>query len=163
MEARGSGPPRSSFVLAANHYCFSTSRRSRCTRSGARFIALVVCRNHRPLDWALDSREAITVGEGGAARDRAPMLGASRIRGRRRAFPEGIRVERFGDAGFETRVAWPAARTGALVAVAVTGSDQVLGIDQQVPQGSDQVIVGPTLQPTGTDRAVDDLTRRWAQ
>jgi 1-acyl-sn-glycerol-3-phosphate acyltransferase len=58
-----------------------------------------------------------------------------------------------------------AARTGApLVAVAVTGSDRVLGIDNKFRKGRVRVIVGPTLYPTGTDRAaVDDLTSRWAQ
>jgi len=58
-----------------------------------------------------------------------------------------------------------AARTGVpLVAVAVNGTDQVLGIDNKFRKGRVEVIVGPAFHPTGTDRAaVDDLTRRWAE
>ena len=41
--------------------------------------------------------------------------------------------------GFKRGAAWLAARTGApLVAVAVTGSDRVLGIDNKLPQRTDQ-------------------------
>ena len=80
-------------------------------------------------------------------------------------FPEGIRVERFGDAGFKPGAAWLAGRAGVpLVAVAVTGTDQVLGVDNKLRRGRVEVVIGPTFHPTGTDRtAVTDLTRRWAE
>ena len=58
-----------------------------------------------------------------------------------------------------------AARTGVpLVAVAVNGTDQVLGVDNKFRKGRVELIIGPALHATGTDRAaVDDLTRRWAE
>ena len=164
----GPGFPTPPFVLAANHYSFlDPPLVGAVYGKRARFIALIdLYGNHRTLDWALDSWEAITVRRGavplGTVRQCLAHLESGGVVG---LFPEGIRVERFGDAGFKRGAAWLAARTGApLVAVAVTGSDQVLGIDNKFRKGRLRVIVGPTLYPTGTDRAaVDDLTRRWAQ
>lgn len=165
---RGPGFPSPPFVLAANHYSFlDPPLVGAVYGKRARFIALTdLYGNHRPLDWALDSWEAITVRRGavplGTVRQCLTHLESGGVVG---LFPEGIRVERFGDAGFKRGAAWLAARTGApLVAVAVTGSGQVLGIDNKFHKGRVRVIVGPTLHPTGTDRAaVEDLTRRWAQ
>jgi 1-acyl-sn-glycerol-3-phosphate acyltransferase len=165
---RGPGFPSPPFVLAANHHSFlDPALVGAVYGKRARFIALIdLYGNHRPLDWALDSWEAITVRRGavplGTVRQCLDHLESGGVVG---LFPEGIRVERFGDAGFKRGAAWLAARTGVpLVAVAVNGTDQVLGIDNKFRKGKVEVIIGPALHPTGTDRSsVDDLTRRWAQ
>lgn len=165
---RGPGFPPPPFVLAANHYSFlDPPLVGSVYGSRARFIALIdLYGNHKPLDWALDALEVITVQRGmvplGTVRQCLAHLEGGGVVG---LFPEGIRVERFGDAGFRPGAAWLAARTGVpLVAAAVTGTDQVFGIDNKFRKGRVKVIVGPTLHPTGTDRAaVDDLTRRWAE
>ena len=165
---RGAGFPPPPFVLAANHYSFlDPPLVGAVYGKRARFIALIdLFGNHKPLDWALHAWEAITVRRGtvplGTVRQCLAHLESGGVVG---LFPEGIRVERFGDAGFKPGAAWLAARTGVpLVAVAVNGTDQVLGIDNKFRKGRVEVIVGPTFNPTGTDRAaVDDLTRRWAE
>lgn len=165
---QGPGFPSPPFIVAANHYSFlDPPLVGAVYGKRARFIALIdLYGNHRPLDWVLRSWEAITVRRGavplGTVRQCLDHLESGGVVG---LFPEGIRVERFGDAGFKRGAAWLAARTGApLVAVAVTGSDRVLGIDNKLRKGRIRVIVGPTLHPTGTDRAaIDDLTRRWAE
>ncbi len=164
---RGPGFPEPPFVVAANHYSFLDpplvgavyGRRSR-------FIGLIdLYGNHKSLDWALNGWDTITVRRGtvplGTVRQCLSQLEAGGVVG---LFPEGIRVKSFGEAGFKRGAAWLSVRTGApLVAVAVKGTDQVLGIDNKFRKGRVEVIVGPTLHPTGTDRAaVDDLTRRWA-
>jgi 1-acyl-sn-glycerol-3-phosphate acyltransferase len=165
---RGPGFPPPPFVLAANHYSFlDPPLVGAVYGSRARFIGLTdLYGNHKPLDWALNALEVITVRRGtvplGTVRQCLAHLESGGVVG---LFPEGIRVEKFGDAGFKPGAAWLAARTGVpLVAVAVTGTRQVLGIDNKFHKGRVKVIVGPTLHPTGRDRrAVDDLTRRWAQ
>ena len=165
---RGQGFPAPPFVIAANHYSFlDPPLVGAVYGKRARYIALIdLYGNHKSLDWALDAWGAITVRRGavplGTVRQCLAHLESGGVIG---LFPEGIRVERFGDAGFKPGAAWLAARTGVpLVAVAVNGTDQVLGIDNKFRKGRVEVIVGPTLYPTGTDRAaVDDLTRRWAE
>jgi len=165
---RGPGFPTPPFVLAANHYSFlDPPLVGAVYGKRARFIALIdLFGNHKPLDWALGAWEAITVRRGavplGTVRQCLAHLESGGVVG---LFPEGIRVERFGDAGFKPGAAWLAARTGVpLVAVTVKGTDQVFGIDNKLRKGRVEVIVGPALHPIGTDRAaVDDLTRRWAE
>lgn len=164
---RGQGFPDPPFVIAANHFSFlDPPLVGAVYGKRARFIALAdLYGNHRSLDWALDGLEVITVRRGtvplGAVRQCLSHLIAGGVVG---MFPEGIRVVRFGDAGFRPGAAWLAVRAGVpLVAVAVTGTDRVLGVDNKLHRGSVGVTVGPTLHPTGTDRAaVADLTRRWA-
>lgn len=164
---RGPGFPDPPFVIAANHFSFlDPPLVGAVYGKRARFIALGdLYGNHRALDWALDSLEVITVRRGtvplGAVRQCLSHLAEGGVVG---MFPEGIRVERFGDAGFKPGAAWLAVRAGVpLVAMAVTGTDRVLGVDNKPHRGRVGVIVGPTLHPTGTDRAaVADLTRRWA-
>lgn len=164
----GSGFPPPPFVLAANHHSFLDPPLVGAVYGArARFVALNdLYGNHRSLDWALDGFEVITVRRGtiplGAMRECLSHLSEGGVIG---MFPEGIRVERFGDAGFKPGAAWLAARAGVpLVAVAVTGTDQVLGVDNELHRGRVEVVVGPTFHPTGTDRpAVADLTRRWAE
>jgi 1-acyl-sn-glycerol-3-phosphate acyltransferase len=164
---RGGGFPDPPFVVAANHFSFlDPPLVGAVYGKRARFLALVdLYGNHRTLDWALDRFEVITVRRGavplGAVRQCLSHLAAGGVVG---MFPEGIRVERFGEAGFKPGAAWLAGRAGVpLVAVAVTGTDRVLGVDNKLHRGRVGVVVGPTLHPTGTDRAaVADLTRRWA-
>ena len=78
-------------------------------------------------------------------------------------FPEGTRVGRFGDGPLKPGAAWLAVRAGVpLVAVAVTGTDRVLGLDNKFRRGRVKVIVGPTLHHQGSGReAVNDLMNRW--
>jgi 1-acyl-sn-glycerol-3-phosphate acyltransferase len=80
-------------------------------------------------------------------------------------FPEGIRSHRFGDRAPLPGAAWLAVRTGVpMVAVAVEGTERVLGVDNELHRGRVKVTVGPTLLARGTRReAVDDLTRRWSE
>lgn len=164
---RGGGFPDPPFIMAANHYSFLDPPLVGAVYGRrARFIALAdLYGNHRTLDWALDGFEVITVRRGtvplGAVRQCLAHLAAGGVVG---MFPEGIRVERFGEAGLKPGAAWLAGRAGVpLVAVAVTGTDQVLGVDNKLHRGRVGVVIGPTLHPTGTDRAaVADLTRRWA-
>jgi 1-acyl-sn-glycerol-3-phosphate acyltransferase len=132
----------------------------------ARFIALIdLYGNHRILDWTLDALDVITVQRGtvplGTVRACLAHLDEGGVVG---VFPEGIRVERFGEAGFKRGAGWLAVkRQVPLVAVAVLGTDRVLGIDNKFRRGRVRVVVGPTLYPEGTDdAAIDDLTHRWA-
>jgi 1-acyl-sn-glycerol-3-phosphate acyltransferase len=166
---RGPGFPEPPFVLAANHYSFLDPPLVGAAAYGkrSRFIALIdLYGNHRPLDWVLDALDVITVRRGtvplGTVRACLAHLDEGGVVG---VFPEGIRVERFGEAGFKRGAAWLAVkRQVPLVAVAVIGSDKVLGVDNVWHRGRIRVIVGPTLRPTGTDRrAVDDLLDRWVQ
>jgi 1-acyl-sn-glycerol-3-phosphate acyltransferase len=166
---RGPGFPQPPFILAANHYSFLDPPLVGAAAYGkrARFIALVdLYGNHWPLDWALDALDVITVRRGtvplGTVRACLAHLDEGGVVG---LFPEGIRVERFGDAGFKRGAAWLAVkRQVPVVAVAVIGSDQVLGIDNKFHRGRIRLVVGPTLHPEGTDNtAIDDLTHRWAQ
>jgi 1-acyl-sn-glycerol-3-phosphate acyltransferase len=164
---RGGGFPDPPFIIAANHYSFlDPPLVGAVYGKPARFIALAdLYGNHRTLDWALDGFEVIAVRRGtvplGAVRQCLSHLAAGGVVG---MFPEGIRVERFGDAGFKPGAAWLAGRAGVpLVAVAVTGTNRVLGVDNKLHRGRVGMVIGPTLHPTGTDRAaVADLTRRWA-
>jgi 1-acyl-sn-glycerol-3-phosphate acyltransferase len=164
---RGDGFPKPPFVLAANHYSFLDPPLAGAVYGRrARFIALIdLYGNHHILDWTLDALDVITVQRGtvplGTVRACLAQLDEGGVVG---IFPEGIRVERFGEAGFKRGAAWLAVkRQVPLVAVAVLGSDQVLGIDNKFRRGRVRVVVGPTLHPVGTDdAAIDDLTRRWA-
>jgi 1-acyl-sn-glycerol-3-phosphate acyltransferase len=164
---RGNDFPDPPFVLAANHYSFLDPPLAGAVYGKrARFIALIdLYGNHRILDWTLDALDVITVRRGtvplGAVRACLAHLDEGGVVG---VFPEGIRVERFGDAGFKRGAAWLAVkRQVPIVAVAVIGTDGVLGIDNKFHRGRVRVVVGPTLHPEGTDAAaIDDLTRRWA-
>jgi 1-acyl-sn-glycerol-3-phosphate acyltransferase len=166
---RGPGFPDPPFVLAANHYSFLDPPLVGAAAYGkrARFIALIdLYGNHWPLDWALDALDVITVRRGtvplGTVRACLAHLDEGGVVG---VFPEGIRVNTFGEAGFKRGAAWLAVkRQVPLVAVAVIGSDRVLGVDNVWHGGRIRLVVGPTLHPTGTDNtAVDDLLHRWAQ
>lgn len=166
---RGPGFPEPPFVLAANHYSFLDPPLVGAAAYGkrARFIALVdLYGNHRSLDWTLDALDVIAVRRGtvplGTVRACLAHLDEGGVVG---VFPEGIRVEKFGEAGFKRGAAWLAVkRQVPLVAVAVIGSDRVLGIDNHFRPGRIRVVVGPTLHPIGSDNAaIDELTDRWAR
>jgi 1-acyl-sn-glycerol-3-phosphate acyltransferase len=166
---RSRGFPEPPFVLAANHYSFLDPPLVGAAAYGkrARFIALIdLYGNHWPLDWALDALDVITVRRGavplGTVRACLAHLDEGGVVG---VFPEGIRVNRFGEAGFKRGAAWLAVkRQVPLVAVAVIGTDRVLGVDNVWHRGRVRLIVGPTLHPNGTDdAAIDDLLHRWAQ
>lgn len=165
---RGPGFPDPPFVLAANHHSFLDPPLAGAIYGRrARFIALIdLYGNHRPLDWALDALDVITVRRGtvplGTVRACLSHLDEGGVVG---VFPEGIRVEKFGEAGFKRGASWLAVkRQVPLVAVAIIGTDHVLGIENNFHRGRVRVVVGPTLLPDGTDNAaIDDLTDRWAQ
>ena len=164
---RGPGFPEPPFVLAANHYSFlDPPLVGSIYGRRARFIALIdLSGNHRPLDWALDALDVIPVERGrvplATVRACLAHLDEGGVVG---VFPEGIRVNRFGEAGFKRGAAWLAVkRQVPLVAAAVIGTDRVLGVDNRLHRGRIEVVVGPTLHPEGEDAAaVDELTRRWA-
>ena len=164
----GAGYPEPPFVLAANHHSFLDPLLiGAAYGSRVRFIALTdLFGHHRFVDWAMDSFEVITIRRGtvplGPMRRSLQHLAEGGVVG---LFPEGTRVDRFGDRALLPGAAWLATRAGVpLVAVAVTGTDQVLGVDNKLHRGRVGVIVGPTLHPRGTGRdAVDDLTRRWQE
>ncbi|MGH8914168.1 MAG: lysophospholipid acyltransferase family protein [Acidimicrobiia bacterium] len=165
---RGPGFPPPPFVLAANHYSFlDPPLIGAIYGSRVRFVALVdLYGNRRWIDWALDAFEAVPIGRGtvplGAMRQSLAHLEQGGVIG---VFPEGIRVNRFGDAAVNRGAAWLAVRARVpLVAVAVIGTDRVLGIDNKFRRGRVEVVVGPTLHPNGSGRqAVADLTDQWMQ
>ena len=164
---RSHGFPEPPFVLASNHYSFlDPPLVGAIYGRRARFIALIdLYGNHRTLDWALDALDVITVRRGtvplGTVRACLAHLDEGGVVG---VFPEGIRVGRFGEVGFKRGAAWLAVRKQVpLVAAAVIGTNQVLGIDNVFHRGRIRVVVGPTLHPEGTDDdAIDDLISRWA-
>jgi 1-acyl-sn-glycerol-3-phosphate acyltransferase len=164
----GPGFPEPPFVIAPNHFSFLDSPLVGAVYgSRVRFIGLIDLFGHNHLvDWTIDAFETIPVKRGtvplATVRESLAHLSRGGVIG---VFPEGVRVDRFGDAGFKRGAAWLASRAGVpLVAVAVLGSDRVLGVDNKLHRGRIQVVVGPALHPTGTDRAsIDDLTGRWAR
>lgn len=160
------GFPEPPFVIAANHHSFlDPPLVGAVFGKRARFIALVdLAGHHRLLDWALDWFEVIPVRRGtvplGAMRKSLSHLGGGGVMA---VFPEGTRVGRFGEGELRPGAAWLAVRAGVpLVAVAVTGTDRVLGLDNRLRRGRVKVIVGPTLHQRGSGReAVNDLMNRW--
>ena len=165
---RGPGFPPPPFVLAANHHSFlDPPLLGSVYGDRVRFIGLAdLFGNYRLLDWALDGYDVIRVRRGtvplGATRIAISHLEAGGVVG---LFPEGIRSHRFGDHAPLPGAAWLASRAGVpLVAVAVTGTEQVLGVDNKLHRGRVKITVGPSLHANGPGReAVDDLTRRWAE
>lgn len=158
--------PEPPFVIAANHHSFlDPPLVGAVFGKRARFIALVdLAGHHRFLDLALDWFEVIPVSRGtvplGPMRESLSHLGGGGVVA---VFPEGTRVGRFGDGEVRPGAAWLAVRAGVpLVAVAVTGTDRVLGLDNRLRRGRVKVIVGPTLHQRGSGReAVNDLMSRW--
>lgn len=160
------GFPPPPFVVAANHHSFldpplvgaAYGRRMK-------FVTLAdLFGNYRLLDWALQLFEVIRIKRGmvplGAVREALAHLEQGGVVG---VFPEGRRVVKFGDFQPQRGAAWLAVRAGVpLVAVAITGTDRVLGIDNKWRRGQITLTVGPTLYPKGKGRAsVDDLMCQW--
>jgi 1-acyl-sn-glycerol-3-phosphate acyltransferase len=162
----GVGYPNPPFVLAANHHSFLDPLLIGAAYGNrVRFIGLVdLLGQNRVVDWAMDSFEVITIRRGtvpfGAIRECLDHLGQGGVVG---VFPEGTRMQRFGDGRLYRGAAWLATRAGVpLVAVAITGTDRVLGVDNKLHRGRVEVIVGPTLHARGAGpEAVADLTNRW--
>ena len=134
----GAGVPHSSVRPGRQPLLLSRPPLVGAIYGSGRFIALIdLFGNHKSLDWALHGWEAITVRRGkvplGTVRQCLAHLESGGVVG---LFPEGIRVETFGDAGFKPGAAWLAARTGVpLVAIAVNGTNQVLGVDNKFRKG----------------------------
>jgi 1-acyl-sn-glycerol-3-phosphate acyltransferase len=160
------GFPSPPFVLAANHHSFLDPLLIGAAYGGrVRFIGLAELFGRQMiLDWLMDSFEVITVRRG-----TVPLSAMRRCLthladgGVVALFPEGTRVTRFGEGKLYPGAAWLAVRAGVpLVAVAVVGTDLVLGVDNKLRRGRVRVVVGPALHPSGEGRAaVDELTRRW--
>jgi 1-acyl-sn-glycerol-3-phosphate acyltransferase len=164
----GPGFPPPPFVIAANHYSFlDPPLIGALYGRPIRFLALAeLFGNHRLLDWSLRAFNVIEVPRGAR-----PLAGVRRALAHLAAggvvgvFPEGRRVVRFGDVPPKHGAAWLAVRSGApLLPVAITGTEQVFGIDNKLRSGRVKVRVGPALQPSGTSReAVGTLTGRWQE
>jgi 1-acyl-sn-glycerol-3-phosphate acyltransferase len=163
---RGEGFPEPPFVLAANHHSFLDPLLLGASYGKRiRFLALAdLFGNHRLLDWALDGFEVITVRRGpvplGAMRASLDHLARGGAVG---VFPEGTRVERFGDLPPLPGAAWLAARARVpLLPVAVRGTEGVLGPDNKLHRGRVALVVGPQMHAEGATReAMDNLSRRW--
>ena len=164
----GSGFPAPPFVIAANHHSFLDPPLVGAAY-GRRVLFVTLADlfgNYRLLDWALHLFEVIRVRRGkvplGAIRSALNHLADGGVVA---VFPEGRRVVRFGDFPVQRGAAWLAVRSKVpLVAVAITGTDQVLGIDNKWRRGAIELVVGPTLYPEGSGRAaVDDLMLRWTE
>lgn len=164
----GAGFPPPPFVIAANHHSFLDPPLVG-SAYGRRvlFVSLAdLFGNYRMLDWALHLFEVIRVRRGhvplGAVRQALAHLEDGGVVA---VFPEGRRVVRWGEFPPQRGAAWLAVRAKVpLVAVAITGTDQVLGIDNRWRRGVVTLVVGPTLYPDGAGReAVDDLMRQWSE
>jgi 1-acyl-sn-glycerol-3-phosphate acyltransferase len=162
----GAGFPPPPFVIAANHHSFLDPPLVGAAY-GRRVLFVTLADlfgNYRLLDWALHLFEVIRVRRGqvplGAIRKALAHLEEGGVVA---VFPEGRRVVRFGDHPVQRGAAWLAVRAKVpLVAMALTGTDQVLGLDNKWRRGRVTMVIGPTLYPEGTGRdAVDELMRQW--
>jgi 1-acyl-sn-glycerol-3-phosphate acyltransferase len=164
----GAGFPEPPFVLAANHHSFLDPPLAGAVYyKPVRFLALSdLIGVHRSLDLALDVFEVIPIRRGkvplSPMRTALEHLESGGVIG---VFPEGTRHNRFDPSRAMPGAAWLAVRSGVpLVAMAVIGTDQVLGVENHLRPGRIRVVVGPAFHSTGTGRdAVDELTRRWAR
>ena len=164
----GGGFPDSPFVIAANHMSFlDPPIVGGVFRRRIRFLTLgELFGNYRLLDLALKTFEVIEVRRGviplGPLRQALDHLGEGGVVA---VFPEGTRVDRFGDKPIALGAAWLAVRARVpLVPIAIAGTGEVLGIDNKLHRGRIRVSVGPAMYPEGTRRkAVEELTQRWAE
>jgi 1-acyl-sn-glycerol-3-phosphate acyltransferase len=164
----GWGFPPPPFVIAANHHSFlDPPLLGAAYGRRVLFVTLAdLFGNYRLLDWALRLFEVIRVRRGKVPLEAMRKALAHLDEGGVVAvFPEGRRVVQFGDFPVQRGAAWLAVRAKVpLVAVAITGTDQVLGIDNKWRRGRVTLVIGPTLYPDGTDGdAVDDLMRQWTE
>jgi 1-acyl-sn-glycerol-3-phosphate acyltransferase len=164
----GGSFPDPPFVIAANHESFlDPPIVGGVLRRRIRFLTLgELFGNYRLLDLALKTFEVIEVRRGviplGALRQALDHLGEGGVVA---VFPEGTRVERFGDKPIALGAAWLAVRAQVpLVPIAIAGTGEILGIDNKLRRGQIRVSVGPAMYPEGTRRkSVEELTQRWAE
>jgi 1-acyl-sn-glycerol-3-phosphate acyltransferase len=162
----GEGFPAPPFVVAANHHSFLDPLLMGATyRRKIRFLGLVdLFGNHRWLDLALAAFEVIPL-----KRDTVPLgpvrlaLGHLANEGVVGMFPEGTRHHVFDPRRALPGAAWLAMRAGVpLVPIAISGTEQVLGVENRLHMGEIRIRVGPALHGVGTGRsAVDHLTGMW--
>ena len=164
METRTRGPlPEGPFVVAANH--FSHLDPPVVGAVIGRPIRFLAVDELQGVSWLLN-RTISVFGSIPLTRTGVP-LGAMRTALARLAagdvvglFPEGTRVNAWGDLEPKRGAAWLALRAGVpLVPVALKGTDRVFGVDNRLRWGRIQVSVGPAL---GGDDP-DSLTRAWAE
>jgi 1-acyl-sn-glycerol-3-phosphate acyltransferase len=160
------GFPEPPFVVASNHFSFLDGLLIGAVfRRKVRFLALVdLFGNYRWLDFALTAFDVIPIKRGvvpfGPVRTALSHLHDGGAVG---LFPEGTRHQTFVPHRALPGAAWLAVRADVpLVPVAVTGTQDVFGIDNRLRAGRIRVTVGEALQRAGTHRrAVDDLMLRW--
>jgi 1-acyl-sn-glycerol-3-phosphate acyltransferase len=76
-------------------------------------------------------------------------------------FPEGYRVEQWGDRPIKRGAAWLAVKSGVpLIPVAVRGTDRALGLDNRLRRSPIEVVIGTPMSPVGENPT--SLTERWA-
>jgi 1-acyl-sn-glycerol-3-phosphate acyltransferase len=162
----GEGFPEPPFVVASNHYSFfDPFLIAAALDRKIKFLALVdLFGNYAFVDFALRTFDVIPVRRGtvplGPMRSALDHLSAGGVVG---LFPEGTRHYKFDPGRARPGAAWLAARIDVpLVPIAVSGTDEVLGVDNRLHTGRIRVAVGPALHASGTDRAaIDDVTSRW--
>lgn len=159
--------PKPPFIIAANHLSFlDPPLVAAAWGRKSKFIALDdLFGNYPLLDYTLEVFEVIRVKRGtvplSAVRQSLSHLAEGGVLC---LFPEGTRATRWGEVLPLPGAAWLAVKAGVpIVAIAVVGTDRVLGIDNKLHKGRVRLKIGPSFYPTGSGRAaVNDLTRRWS-
>ncbi|MGH8927787.1 MAG: lysophospholipid acyltransferase family protein [Acidimicrobiia bacterium] len=158
--------PDPPFVVAANHHSFlDPPLLGAAYGRRLRFMALASLFGTYPLlDHAFDAFEVIKIGRGTVpltalhqALDHLADGGVVAV------FPEGTRATTWGAVPRRRGAAWLARRAEVpLVAVAIVGTDRVLGLDNKLRRGTIRIRVGPSFRADGNGpAAVDGLHRRW--
>ncbi len=155
--------PRPPFVLASNHYShFDPPTIGAVLGTSVRFLALdELFGSNRFLAGILPTFGVITVSRRNASiagvRTALAHLDAGEAVG---VFPEGTRVERWGDRPAQRGAAWLAVRAEVpLVPVTVLGTGKAMGLDNRPHRAPIRVIVGEPMPP-GNDSF--ELTGRWS-
>lgn len=154
--------PAPPFVIAANHYShFDPPVIAAALDIPVRFLALEdLFVANRVLEWLLIGFGAIPTPRFrppvGAVRSALTALEAGEVLG---VFPEATRVSHWGTLPPKRGAAWLAIRAGVpLIPVAVIGTGQVLGLENQIRRAPIEVVSGPPLDGS---HGVDTLTRAW--
>jgi len=159
--------PDPPFIIASNHHSFLDPPLVGAAWGGRlKFVTLAdLFGNYPLLDFTLRTFGAIRVRRGtvplAAVRESLVHLANGGVLC---LFPEGTRVQKWGDVVPMRGAAWLAVKAGVpIVGVSVVGTDQVLGVDNKLHRGRIRLTVSPPIYPNGTGRdAIDELTRRWA-
>lgn len=159
--------PDPPFIIAVNHLSFlDPPLVAAAWRRRLKFITLAdLFGNYPLLDFTFEAFEAIRIKRGtvplAAIRQSLAHLADGGVVC---VFPEGTRAAKWGAVRPQPGAAWLAVKAQVpIVAVAVFGTDRVLGIDNKLHKGRVRIRIGPSLYPQGSGRAaVDDLTRRWS-